>query len=158
METDLGEFVQRFAASLQENLAGSIVGTDEGLADGTPANNHLSLTSPGTIEIVSEVGGRQRPGDVNQDGELDLSDGIELLGFLILGEPDRLPCGNGTADEPSNQALLDSNGDDLVDLGDAIHVLGYLFGVCHTEICPTPIGGTECVVIAGRPDICHDGE
>ena len=78
------------------------------------------------------------PGDLNQDGVLDISDEISLLGYLFLGSPVRLPC-HGEADSPHNLAVLDSNGDRRLDVSDAIYTLRYLFlgG-------PPPTHGTEC--------------
>jgi hypothetical protein len=92
--------------------------------------------------------GRQRPGDSNQDGTLDLSDGIHLLGFLFQGTVTRLPCGDGTLGEPGNVSLLDSNGDGSVDLSDAVRIFGYLFGGSGP-----PDLGTSCVPIDGCPDL-----
>jgi hypothetical protein len=90
-----------------------------------------------------------RPGDANEDGRLDLSDGIALLGHLFLGSPSALPCGDGTVLDPSNKTLLSANGDDEVNLSDAIYVLNYLFlgG-------PAPVAGTKCVAIPGCPLVC----
>jgi hypothetical protein len=91
----------------------------------------------------------QVPGDANQDGVLDLSDAVTILGHLFGGKPDLLPCGDRTREDPGNVALLSSNGDDLVDISDAVHVLQYLFaaGAPHAL-------GSECVAIAGCPGIC----
>ena len=67
--------------------------------------------------------GLQRPGDVNQDGALDLSDGVWLLGHLFLGTPGTrvLPCDGGTAGSPRPGAaeLANWNGDPAIDLSDA---------------------------------------
>jgi hypothetical protein len=92
-------------------------------------------------------GGLQRPSDGNQDGKLDISDGSQLLGFLFLGTAGRLPCGDGTIEEPGNLQLLDSNGDGHVDLADAIRLFGFLF----LGEAP-PVLGEACVRIPGCPD------
>ena len=94
-------------------------------------------------------GGLQLPGDATQDGGLDLSDAIWLLGHLFLGTNQALPCEGSSASrpEPGDQALFDSNGDGLIDLSDAVSVLGFLF----LGSSP-PLLGTECVPIAGCPD------
>jgi hypothetical protein len=92
-------------------------------------------------------GGSQKPSDCNQDGRIDLSDGVCLLNFLFVGTVDRLPCGDGTASEPGNLALLNANGDARLDLSDALRIFGFLFMGQQP-----PVLGTDCAVIAGCPD------
>jgi PKD repeat protein len=102
-------------------------------------------------------GGLQRPGDLNQDGKLDLSDAVWLLGHLFLGSPgqETLPCEGGTASSPGqgDLALADVNGDGGIDVSDPVSILGFLFlgG-------PPPALGTECVRIAGcrENDSCRE--
>ncbi len=89
----------------------------------------------------------QLPGDCNQDGALDISDGICLLGYLFLGTMERLPCGNGAVSAPENIALLDSNGDATLDISDALRVFMLLFFGA-----PPPVLGEGCVPILGCPD------
>lgn len=106
-----------------------------------------------TDDIDPEPLGRdslQRPGDCNQDGHLDISDGICLLGHLFLGSPSRLPCAGGSIGDPANVTLLDGNGDESVDITDAIHVFGFLFlgGPSH-------VLGMDCVPIDRCPDRCR---
>ncbi|MGH9362269.1 MAG: hypothetical protein ACRD2T_10160, partial [Thermoanaerobaculia bacterium] len=93
------------------------------------------------------AGGSQRPSDCNQDGRVDLSDGVCLLNFLFVGTVSRLPCGDGTVSEPGNLALLNANGDARLDLSDALRVFGFLFLGQRP-----PVLGTDCAVIAGCPD------
>lgn len=90
-------------------------------------------------------GGLQLPGDCNQDGRLDISDGICFLNFLFLGGGP-LPCGDGTVDEPGNVVLMDVNGDSRLDLSDGVRIFNHLFlgG-------PPPVLGRECVTLAGCP-------
>jgi hypothetical protein len=101
--------------------------------------------------VLIEVLGRQLPGDGNQDGRLDISDGVHLLGVLFLGTGE-LPCGDGTPGDPGNVFVLDANGDHRIDLSDAISVFAYLFlgG-------PPPVRGTECVTRGGCPVACFGG-
>jgi len=73
------------------------------------------------------TGGLQIPGDCNQDGTIDLSDGVCIFGFLFLGNPVDLPCGNGRATDPGNRALVDFNGDNSIDLSDGVAALRFLF-------------------------------
>ncbi|MBI4600389.1 MAG: tetratricopeptide repeat protein [Planctomycetes bacterium] len=104
-----------------------------------------------TIQVrIRPAGGRQLPGDANQDGKLDLSDAVWLLGHLFLGTFAALPCEGGTASSPGpgELALLDSNGDGRIDLSDAVRVLGFLFGGSAP-----PILGVECVPIPGCPEV-----
>jgi hypothetical protein len=93
----------------------------------------------------------QLPGDLNQDGRLDLSDGICLLDFLFgTGGPRfLLPCGDGTSRNPANLALTDNNQDGRLDLSDAILIFSHLF-LGHRP----PALGKECIAIPGCPGIC----
>jgi hypothetical protein len=109
-----------------------------------------------TVELTitfAAVGGRQKPGDCNQDGGLDLSDAVCLLGHLFLGTVAVLPCGT-TADVAGagDLKLLDCNGSGKIDLSDAVCVLGSLFlgnqppaACAGDEDCP-------CILIPGCGD------
>ena len=94
-------------------------------------------------------GGGQLPNDCNQDGQMDISDGVCLLRHLFLGDPAVLPCGDGALVHPGNTELFNANGDARVDLGDAIYVLNYLFQGGNA-----PTLGEECVRITGCPENC----
>jgi hypothetical protein len=109
----------------------------------------------GALSFTLCAGGRQRPGDSNQDGKLDLSDAIWLLGHLFLGTQPKLPCGGGSASAPGpgDLELADVNGDGGIDLSDAVSILGFLFLGARP-----PALGTECVAISGCPDICSQQE
>ena len=100
-----------------------------------------------TVQVRQGVEGLQLPSDGNQDGTLDLSDGIHLLSFLFLGTVAALPCGGGAIGDEANVSLLDSNGDGKLDLADAVRVLGFLF-----QGASPPVLGTECVPIPGCPE------
>ena len=93
-----------------------------------------------------------RAGDCNQDGQLDISDAIWLLGFLFLGRPGSLPCGDGAGDDPGNLVLMDANGDAQNDMSDAVQTLGVLF--CAAPPCTPHPQGTECTLIQGCDDVC----
>jgi predicted alpha-1,6-mannanase (GH76 family) len=77
-------------------------------------------------------------GDVNADGQEDLSDAIRTLGFLFLGEPTSLGCGKAA----------DANDDGKIDIADPALLLQTLFkggppaaepsGSCGFD--PTPDG------------------
>jgi hypothetical protein len=91
----------------------------------------------------------QIPGDCNQDGALDISDGVCLLGFLFTGATPRLPCGNGTSLDPANLSLMNANGDvSGVDLSDAIYLLSFLFLGGPPHVLGPP---SACIGIGGCP-------
>jgi hypothetical protein len=95
------------------------------------------------------TGGLQVPGDCNQDHTIDLSDGVCIFGFLFLGNPVDLPCGNGRPSDPGNIALVDFNGDRNIDLSDGVAVLAFLFQGGQ----PHPLGRPPaCVRIMGCPN------
>ena len=106
----------------------------------------LSFGSPGEAEDAS--GGRQRPGDANQDASLDIGDAVSML-LIIFGAPTRSPPCDGAVDSEANVALLDFNADRLVDQSDAVYLLVYLYrsGPPHTL-------GQRCVRIEGCADAC----
>jgi hypothetical protein len=105
-----------------------------------------------TIDLrVRAVGDGQISRDLNQDGNLDVSDLIGVLSYLFLGGPPTdLPCGDGSAEDAANAALLDANGDGGVNLSDPARVLGLLF----LRGAP-PALGTVCVRIEGFPENCQ---
>ncbi len=92
-------------------------------------------------------GGRQRPGDCTQDGQLNIADAVCLLSHLFVGSPSELPCGR--SDSAGNASLLDSNGDGGADLSDAVTILSFLFFAGAP-----PALGTECVPLVGCPEVC----
>ena len=102
-----------------------------------------------TFTVTVECGGGQIPGDCNQDGAFDISDPVCVLGFLFLGRPEALPCGDGRGDDPSNRELYAWGGDTL-DLSSAVRGLRFLFfgGIPH------PLAG-DCVALPGCPDKCE---
>ncbi len=104
---------------------------------------HVDNLSYGTA-----CGSSRKPFDLNQDGGLDLSDCVSLLGFLFLGKPQQLPCGDGTPEYPSNKTLADHNGDSRIDLSDAVAALAYFFlgGPPH-------VAGDLCIPLEGCPEL-----
>jgi hypothetical protein len=99
------------------------------------------------LSFGNACGGRLRPFDMNQDGALQLSDCVSLLGFLYLGTPARLPCGDGTTGDPSNKVFADYNGDGKINLSDPVGALTFLF----LGGAP-PVAGQVCMPIEGCPD------
>ena len=104
--------------------------------------------SPGSDDSVP-TGGSQLPGDLSQDGSLNITDAVVHLGQLFGGAPRPLPCADGVFGHPSNQALLDVDGDQQSNLTDAVFLLLYLFN----NGAP-PALGTECLRLADCPDAC----
>ena len=109
------------------------------------------LGTPGAADDgeVEPGGGLQMPGDVNQDGQLNLSDAVSVLTYLFQGAPAELPCGDGSAAAEGNRALLDSDGGGTIHMADAIYVLNFLY-----QGGAPPVLGTECVPIPGCEDAC----
>ena len=77
--------------------------------------------------LLPYLPGALPPGDCNANGNVDISDGVCLLGYLFLGSPAALPCSDGTPEGDGNIPLLDWNGNGGLDLSDAVALLGFLF-------------------------------
>jgi hypothetical protein len=147
---DLGATIEGDGATATATFTD--LGTYNAKVTATAGAFGVSLSAEASVEITVtdpvDCGG-QIPGDINQDANLDLSDGVWLLSYLFLGQhQDELPCGS-TLDDPANVALNDSNGDGGVDLSDAVYVFNFLF-----TGGPQPALGTECTPITGCPVIC----
>ncbi len=105
--------------------------------------------SPGCDDgEISGEGGLQLPGDINQDGGLDISDAIGGLLYLFSDSVLELPCNDGELGEGA-LLLIDNNGDKLINIADVVYLLAYLFNGGAP-----PVLGTECVRIPGCPDVC----
>ncbi len=104
--------------------------------------------TPGMMDAGGD-GGFLRPGDVNLDGNLDISDAVGLLRLLFAAAATVLPCEGAGVGEDGNLTLLDYNGDARVDIADAVYALAYLFqrGSPHHL-------GAGCVRIEGCPSAC----
>jgi hypothetical protein len=106
--------------------------------------------SPGfSDEGFPSLGGRQRPGDSNQDGAIDISDGFSMVRRLFVDDAGPLPC-EGSLQEGGNLALLDVNEDSSFNLSDAIYLLGYMF-----QGGPAPRLGDDCVRLKGCVNNCQ---
>lgn len=105
-----------------------------------------------TVLLPSGTGG-QVPGDLTQDGRVDVSDAIALLGYLFTGTVRSLPCAGEITPRSSNERLLDANGSGRVDIADAVHLLGWLFlgGPPHSA-------GRTCLPLRGCPPACASAE
>ncbi|MBI4604261.1 MAG: hypothetical protein HY721_20065 [Planctomycetes bacterium] len=112
-------------------------------ADGTRHGTHCCTVRPEECKRA-----RQLPCDCNQDGRLDISDGICLLGFLFLGNPATLPCFS----QEANAAVFDCTGDGGIDLTDAIKIFNYLFlGGPPPQGCLDP-ECKRCIEVTDCPD------
>src|SRR5690606_10160971 len=72
-------------------------------------------------------------GDVDTNGNLDLTDGVRVLGFLFLGSPAELPCLDAA----------DANDSGTHDLTDGIYILNYLFVGGAAPPAPFPDCGED---------------
>lgn len=72
------------------------------------------------VQVTAEgpAGGVFHRGDSDQNGNVELTDAIQVLGFLFLGSETRVP-------ECRDAADADDNGE--IQLTDAVRILGYLF-------------------------------
>ena len=76
----------------------------------------MRIGRPQSGSLLPRPDGRFRRGHINEDGRLDISDPIGLLGYLFLGGT-VAPCPDAT----------DANDDGKVDLSDAVYLLTFLF-------------------------------
>jgi len=71
-------------------------------------------------------------GEVNDDGEVDISDVVSLLGYMFSGE-----------DAPTDTEAADVNDDEIVDIADPIYLLSFLFRGGPEIPAPFPERGPE---------------
>ena len=138
-----------------DGLGSSLEIIDDSLATGTWNDaeswraSPQANGSPGEGAVEPPQGGLQVSSDISQDGQLDISDAVGVLGHLFQGSPASLPCGTGGAAEASNISLLDADGNGLLDLTDAIRILSFLF-----QGATPPVLGIDCRRIIDCPDAC----
>ena len=146
------------------DCAPCILSYKDGLAGtSSPVDNEVlflgELTRPPTLSATvdvcntSTVSG-QIPGDLNEDGRIDLSDPVRLAGFLFLGTPSVLPCGDGSNTDPGNALLADWNGDGRNDIADIVGELGWLFRGRSAHALDIRGDGSTCVPIPGCGVVC----
>jgi hypothetical protein len=80
-------------------------------------------------------------GEANNDGAVDLTDAINVLGFLFLGSPSSLPC--------AKAGDTDDNG--VLEITDAVNLLGYLY-LGNPLILPQPFPNCGPDVISDQLD------
>lgn len=89
---------------------------------GTSAGKQYFITKDGTIKVVERL-----PGDINNDGVVDLMDAIEI-GKFVVGKTDSI-------DETyANVDLSYNNGDSNVDIMDMVAILQYITGGYGTNL------------------------
>ena len=94
---------------------GTVLGGATTIGDFTITMIDLEAPPPAT-------GSSLIPGDFNTDSDVDISDGLAMLGYLFSGA-NQIPCAGRTG----GIQLADFNGDGSLDLSDAISTLGWLF-------------------------------
>jgi hypothetical protein len=121
------------------------------VSDGSRCSPRAMDASCSAKYVVPEAppAGLQTPGDCNQDRSLDISDAVCVLGFLFLGNPGRLPCGDGSSLDAANISLIDWQSDAKIDLSDGIGLLLFLF----SSGAPHPLGN-QCTRVSGCPVAC----
>ena len=113
------------------------------------ATDGASNTATCSFDVIVTCGNLVLPGDCNSDGDVDISDALCLLGILFLGTGRSLPCGDGSINDPANEALMSWGEVPDIDLSDAVALLNWKFlgGPAH-------VLGSSCTPIAGCPDVC----
>ena len=82
--------------------------------------------------LEAPTGPRFVRGDANADDNINIADGVFVLGFLFGGEGD-----------PSCLAALDSNSDGARNVADAVFVLNFLFAGGGAPLAPFPECGPD---------------
>jgi len=82
-----------------------------------------------TSLLVFRASFLRTPGDVNNDGQVDIGDVVYLVNYLFK---------HSIAPEPIESG--DVNGDCVVDVGDVVYLINYLFknGALPQSGCSTP--------------------
>jgi hypothetical protein len=130
----------------QANLGNTIAFTHDGNGEvyvlDWGASRLYKLTATGD-RILDAV-----PGDCNQDGVLDVSDGACALGVLFTGVPAQFPCGDGSTANAANLALMDWQPDGSIDISDATSLLTFLFlGTAAHHMAVPGLEVSECIAI-----------
>ena len=93
----------------------------------------------------SEEGGRQLPGDLSQDGSVQLDDVVVLLELIFRDGTLEALCPRVS----DATRVVDVSGDGRVNLVDVIQLLTFVLGRG-----PAPHGGAECLPMAGCREAC----
>jgi hypothetical protein len=119
-----------------ESIPGMVAFLDGCLGSGTPVFNTVNLGGINHDALWQDCAfairagsSSFRRGDSNDDGAVDISDALHILGCKFLGER----C-------PDCRDAADANDDGSVDISDPIHVLSFLF----SSGSPPPAPGGAC--------------
>ncbi len=104
-----------------------------GFAELQVCNDDGCATEANGFEYEEIVGTTFLRGDANDDGAVDLSDGVAILNDLFIGIDARAPCDDA----------LDANDTGQIDLSDGIHVLNFLFQGGPSPPAPFPDPGED---------------
>lgn len=101
-----------------------------------------------SIVRVDVSGASRKPGDVNGDGNFNISDAVAHLNFLF-GDARPADCylvpdSDPPELTPAGHAILDFNGDGSSNISDAVGALGSLFGGGGAHVL-----GVDCAVVPG---------
>ena len=99
---------------------------------------NVYLTGTWALDFATVKYSQQRKafqrGDCNDDGEVDISDGICILNWLFLG-----------ADAPNCVAATNTNGDEGADISDPVYLFAFLFLGGPAPTAPFPDCGVACL-------------
>jgi hypothetical protein len=82
---------------------------------GQNASGHSGSITSGFLSVSMATG--FLPGDVNGNGEIDISDAVYLIGYIFGGGPAPSPLARGDVDCSKG-----------VDISDAVFLISYIFG------------------------------
>ena len=163
---DVSEFSIRFGGDGNEHsfalqfvdaeFGGTLAEIPVRIGGGTPQDAHFVVLETGQTVEGLDFGNRplpggsgMLPGDCNRDGANNIADPICLVRFLFAGQPPRLPCGDGTVEDPAVLAMFDFNGDNGINITDVIGQISFQFAGG-----PGHVLGEDCVTIRTCPEVC----
>ncbi len=133
----------------------SLVIADENAPWDQPANattwtpSTLRHGTPGRHGKDLVEGGGQLPGDISQDGSVDLTDIVSLARQLFGGDEGPQICDDTAAGITSRESLRDINGDEETNISDVVSLASFLFSGGDE-----PFLGTACRRLPGCAEIC----
>ena len=111
--------------------------------------SELEGGSPGRADGGAPPAAGLLPGDLTQDGRLNLLDVIVLLRHLFDEEKPPLPCDGPTILDGGNLRLADVDGGGAPQVTDALQLFQSIIGDGAPHVL-----GTDCVTIEGCPSRC----
>ena len=104
-------------ADIVELDARLVYSFDAGIATHHASVTNIDTTVPGPPEPPDPARISFKRGDATQDGTLNITDAVKVLGVLFSGD-----------EEPTCYEVMDSNNDGSVNITDGVFILGFLFG------------------------------